>query len=92
LVCTKLPPFFVTLERAYRMAHPNNYTYTWYKDNAVVIAGETESDVNTEGQYQVDVTTLWMHKNKNIKVTASDIATITTIDINDFSRYKYSNC
>jgi hypothetical protein len=42
--------------------------------------------VNTEGQYQVDVTTLLgCTRTRTIKVTASDIATITTIDINDLA-------
>jgi gliding motility-associated-like protein len=88
LVCTNLPTFFVTLEAGIQDgSSPNNYTYTWYKDNAV-IAGETSPtlDVNTEGQYQVDVTTLLgCTRTRSIKVTASDIATITTIDINDLA-------
>jgi hypothetical protein len=48
-------------------------------------------DVNQEGTYTVEVTTvLGCSRIRTIKVTASDIASITSIDVVDL-RYKYGN-
>jgi gliding motility-associated-like protein len=88
LICTNLPTFFVTLDAGIANASsPTAYTYLWSKDNAV-LAGETNSTlvVNTEGTYSVEVSTLLgCSRIRTIKVTPSDIANITTIDIVDFT-------
>ncbi|NJM78594.1 MAG: T9SS type B sorting domain-containing protein [Flavobacterium sp.] len=65
----------------------NNYTYQWYL-NGVLLVNETNYDltVNTEGVYTVTVTnTNNCSKMRTITVTASDVATITEVEITDFS-------
>ncbi|WP_158729431.1 T9SS type B sorting domain-containing protein [Flavobacterium sp. I-STPA6A] len=88
LVCSNLPTFFVQLNAGL----PNgnnaaNFTYTWYKDSNI-ITNETGPtlDVNTEGEYSVQVATLLgCERTRTIKVTASDIATIAKIAIVDLT-------
>jgi hypothetical protein len=60
-----------------------DYTYEWFKDN-VLLPNENNYtlDVNQEGTYTVEVTTvLGCSRIRTIKVTASDIASITSIDV-----------
>jgi gliding motility-associated-like protein len=88
IVCSNLPAFYITLESGLPSGiGSTNYTYTWTKNNSV-LSGQTNStlDVNTEGDYTVVVTSLaGCSTPKKIKVSASDIATITKIDIVDLS-------
>ncbi|SDH75022.1 gliding motility-associated C-terminal domain-containing protein [Flavobacterium omnivorum] len=88
LVCSNLPTFFVTLEAGIQDGSATaNYTYVWSKDG-VVLSGQSNAtlDVNAEGNYTVEViTTLGCSRSRKIKVKASDIATITTIDIADLT-------
>jgi gliding motility-associated-like protein len=88
LVCSNLPTFFVTLDAGIQDGSATaNYTYVWSKDG-VVLSGQSNAtlDVNAEGNYTVEViTTLGCSRTRKIKVTASDIATITTIDIADLT-------
>ena len=88
LVCSNLPTFFVQLNAGLpNGANPTDYTYTWYKDSNV-INNETSAnlDVNTEGNYSVEVATLTgCSRTRTIKVTASDIATIASTDIVDLT-------
>jgi gliding motility-associated-like protein len=88
LVCTNLPTFFVTLDAGIQDGSPtNNYTYSWFKDDLILPAETNPTlDVNSEGIYKVEVSTLLgCTRTRSIKVTASDIATITTITINDLA-------
>lgn len=88
LVCSNLPSFFVTLNAGIQDGSPTtNYSYIWSKDT-VVQANETGStlNVNQEGNYSVEVSSLeGCSRTRTIKVTASDIARITTIDIIDLT-------
>ena len=88
LICSNLPTFFVTLDAGITNASSTTtYTYIWSKDNAV-LGGEINStlDVNTEGTYTVEVSTIsGCTRARTIKVIPSDIATITTIDVVDFT-------
>jgi gliding motility-associated-like protein len=88
LVCSNLPAFFVTLNAGIQDGSPTtDYTYIWYKDNNL-LAGETNYtlDVNQEGNYAVEVSSLaGCSRIRTLKVTASDVAKITTIAIVDLS-------
>ncbi len=88
LVCSNLPTFFVQLNTGLpNGTNPADYTYTWYKDSNI-ITNETGPtlDVNTEGDYSVEVATLLgCERTRTIKVTASDIATIASVDIVDLA-------
>ena len=88
LICSNLPTFFVQLNAGIQDgSSPNNYTYVWSKDGTVLI-GKTDYtlDVNTEGIYSVEVTNIsGCSRIRDIKVTASDIAHIQSIDIVDMT-------
>jgi gliding motility-associated-like protein len=88
LVCQNDPNFFVQLDAGIQDGSPtNNYTYIWYKDG-VVIPGKTnyKLDVNAEGIYTVEVATLsGCSRIRTIKVTASDVAHIDDIQIEDMT-------
>ncbi|TDE07639.1 T9SS type B sorting domain-containing protein [Flavobacterium sandaracinum] len=88
MVCSNLPAFFVTLESGIPSGiDSSNYTYKWTKDN-IRLSEQTNAtlDVNREGDYTVVVTSLaGCSTTKKIKVSASDIATITKIDIVDLN-------
>lgn len=88
LVCTNLPTFTVQINGGINDGTPTtNYTYVWKKDGAVV-AGQTgyTLDVNSEGLYTVDVaTSQGCSRTRTIKVTASDIAKIESVEIVDLN-------
>ena len=88
LVCTNLPTFFVQLDSGIQDGSPSiNYTFIWSKDN-VVLSGETKAtlDVNQAGNYTVEVSSrASCSRTRSIKVTASDIAQITSVAIVDLS-------
>ena len=88
LVCSNLPTFFVTLNAGIQGGDPtNDYTYKWFKDN-VLLPNEINYtlDVNQEGNYTVEVRTAsGCYRIRTIKVTASDIASITSIDVVDLA-------
>ncbi len=88
LVCSNLPTFFVQLNAGLpNGTNPADYSYTWYKDSNI-ITNETGPtlDVNAEGDYSVEVATLLgCERTRTIKVTASDIATIASVDIVDLA-------
>ena len=88
LVCSNLPTFFVTLDAGVtNAAVVSDYSYLWYKNN-MIQSGETNPtlNVNTEGNYTVEVSSLeGCNRIRSIKVTASDLANISTIDVIDFT-------
>jgi hypothetical protein len=60
LVCSNLPTFFVTLNAGIQDGSPStDYTYEGFKDN-VLLPNENNYtlDVNQEGTYTVEVTTV----------------------------------
>ena len=88
LVCSNNPTFFVQLNAGIQDGSPtSNYTYIWSKDGTV-LSGKTAYllDVNAEGIYTVEVTNIaGCNKIRTIKVTASDIAVIQTVDVVDMA-------
>ncbi|MBA0883736.1 T9SS type B sorting domain-containing protein [Flavobacterium undicola] len=87
-VCKNLPNYFVTLTAGILDDSPTtNYTYVWSKNNQVLI-GQTNTtlDVNTAGVYSVKVSSLsGCSRTRTITATASDIAHISTVEINELS-------
>lgn len=87
-VCKNLPNYFVTLTAGILDGSPTtNYTYVWSKDNQILI-GQTNAtlDVNTAGVYTVKVSSFsGCSRTRTITVTASDIAHISNIEINELS-------
>ena len=88
LVCTNLPTFSVQLNAGINDGSPiTNYTYVWKKDGTV-LSGQTNYtlNVNSEGLYTVDVLTpQGCSRTRTIKVTASDIAKIESVEIVDLT-------
>jgi hypothetical protein len=88
LVCSNLPTFFVTLNAGIQDGSPTlTIPMSGFKDN-VLLPNENNYtlDVNQEGTYTVEVTTvLGCSRIRTIKVTASDIASITSIDVVDLA-------
>lgn len=88
LVCSNNPTFFVQLDAGINDGSlSSDYNYVWSKDG-IVIAGETAYtlDVNAEGLYTVEViNSLGCSSIRTIKVTASDIAKIDSIEIEDMA-------
>ncbi len=88
LICSNLPTFFVTLDAGIQDGSPtSNYTYIWSKDGTILI-GKTAYTlpVNAEGIYTVEVTNSFgCSRIRTIKVTASNKATIETIEIVDLT-------
>ena len=88
LVCQNDPTFYIQLNAGIQDGTPtSNYTYIWSKDG-LVIPGETayKLDVNTEGLFTAEVAnSLGCSRIRTIKVTASDVAKIDSIDIQDMA-------
>ena len=88
LVCQNDPTFYIQLNAGIQDGSPiNNYTYVWSKDGTV-LSGETAYtlDVNANGLYTVEViNSAGCGSIRTIKVTASDVAKIDSIDIEDMA-------
>jgi gliding motility-associated-like protein len=88
LVCSNIPTFFVQLNAGIDDGSlPSDYNYVWSKDGTVM-SGQTDYtlDVNAEGLYTVEViNSFGCSSIRTIKVTASDIAKIDSIDIEDMA-------
>ena len=88
LVCSNNPNFIKTIDAGLEdVSTINNFSYQWFLDGTI-LSGETNYSlvVNTEGSYKVVVTnTQNCSKTRTITVTASNIATIENIVINDLS-------
>ena len=88
LVCSNLPTFSVILDAGVQTSTPTtNYTYIWSKDGTI-IPNKTAYTLaaNTEGNYTVQVSTnSGCSRIRKIKVTASDLATISSVDVVDFT-------
>lgn len=88
LVCSNQPTFFVKLNAGIQDGSlTSDYTYIWTKDNKVLVGESGPTlDVNAAGNYTVEVATLLgCSRTRKIKVTASDIAKIASIEIVDLS-------
>ena len=88
IICANLPAYFVTLDASIEDGTPSSdYTYQWFLDGTA-ISGATNYtlSVNTEGTYTVKVSTaLGCFRTRIIKVVASSIAAIQTVDIIDLA-------
>lgn len=88
LVCSNLSTFFVTLDAGITDGSPtSNYTYIWSKDGTV-LPGKTAYTlpVNEVGVYAVEVTNnSGCSKTRTITVTASNIATIDSVEVVDLT-------
>jgi gliding motility-associated-like protein len=88
LVCSNLPAFYVKLNAGIIGNTPtSDYNYIWTKD-AITIPGQTNAtlDVNEEGTYIVTVSTKkGCSTPRTISVTASDIAHLESIIVEDLS-------
>ncbi|OAZ04386.1 T9SS type B sorting domain-containing protein [Flavobacterium succinicans] len=88
LVCTNLPTFTVQLNGGINDGSPTtNYTYVWKKDGTVLTGQKNYTlNVNSEGLYTVDVVTpQGCSRTRTIKVTASDIAKIESVEVVDLT-------
>ena len=88
LVCSNLPSFFVQLDAGIQDGSAtNDYGYVWSKDGSVLTDQTTPTlQVNVEGMYTVEVTNSYgCSRIRTIKVTASDVANIESIDIVDLT-------
>jgi gliding motility-associated-like protein len=86
LVCSNLPTFFIKLDAGIQDGtSSNNYTYQWTK---MSLTSETMSflEVNAVGTYSVKVNSAFgCSRTRTIKVAASDVAAIQSIDIIDLA-------
>lgn len=88
LVCSNLPAFFVQLDAGIPSGIPSStFNYNWTKEGVnIPTATNSILDVNEEGIFTVNVSTnKGCFRNRTIKVTASDLATIESIKIIDLS-------
>ncbi len=85
LICSNIPTFFVTLNPGFLdNSLAANFNYNWKKDGGNSIATSPTLGVNSEGSYTVEVTNQsGCSATRTIQVTASNQATITSIDILD---------
>jgi gliding motility-associated-like protein len=85
LICSNIPSFFVTLDAGFLSnSMVSNFSYNWKKNGASLNTTTPTLGVNSEGNYAVDVTNLaGCSRTRTIQVTASNLATITSIDIVD---------
>lgn len=87
LVCSNNPTFSVQLNAGIQdSSSPNDYSYIWSKDGAIIGGNTYALDVNAEGIYTVKVTNLsGCSRIRTIKVTPSDVAHIDSIPIVDMT-------
>lgn len=87
LVCSNLSTFFVTLDAGISDgSSTTNYNYVWTKNGTIVGTNSPTLDVNEEGKYTVEVANNFgCSRIRTITVTASNIATIVSLDIVELS-------
>ncbi len=87
LVCSNLSTFFATLDAGILDGSPTtNYQYIWTKDGSIIGSNSFKLDVYEEGIYTVEVSNnLGCSRIRTITVTASNKATITSIDVVDLT-------
>ncbi|WP_310558658.1 T9SS type B sorting domain-containing protein [Flavobacterium sp.] len=87
LVCSNLSTFIVTLDAGILDgSSSSDYDYVWTKDGLSIGSNFSTLDVNTVGNYTVKVINkLGCSKIRPITVTASNIASIVSVDIVDLT-------
>ena len=85
LICSNIPTFFVTLDAGFLdNSIVNNFNYNWKKDGINLNITNPTLGVNKEGNYTVEVTNqAGCSRTRTVQVTASNSATITSVDIVD---------
>ncbi|MEY4963945.1 MAG: hypothetical protein RLZZ323_1264 [Bacteroidota bacterium] len=85
LICSNIPTFFVTLDAGFlNNSTSSNFNYQWKKDGVDLNITTPTLGVNTNGVYTVEVATLsGCSRTRTIQVTASNSATIISVDIVD---------
>ncbi len=88
LVCKNLPDYYVNITAGDFIGHPFNiFSFQWYL-NGVIMPGKTTYNINVNkaGTYTVVVTnSAGCSRTRKIVVTESEIATINSIDVTDFT-------
>jgi gliding motility-associated-like protein len=83
-VCENLPLKFVTIDARLLEGNPDNFTYEWFKDNAVLAQNTYSIQVNEPGNYSVIVTNVeGCTKTRVITVLNSSIAIIDVVNVVD---------
>lgn len=88
IICANLPAYFVTLDASIEDGTPiTDYTYQWFLDGTLLNgAANYTISINTAGTYTVKVTnSVGCFRTRIIKVVASSIASIQTVDIVDLA-------
>ena len=87
LVCQNIPTFFITLNAEITDGSPTvDYDYIWTKDGQVVGTNSPTLDVNSEGDYTVEViNNSGCSRIRTITVTASNKASIVSVDVVDLT-------
>ena len=87
LVCSNLSTFFVTLDAGILDGSPpSDYDYIWTKDGIIVGTNSPTIDVNSVGDYTVEViNNSGCSRIRTLTVTASNIATIVSTDVVDLT-------
>lgn len=87
LVCSNLSTFFITLNAGITNNIPTtNYSYIWKKDGIDLGINTPTLNVNSVGTYTVEVINSYgCSRTRSITVTASNIATIDSIDVIDLT-------
>lgn len=87
LVCSNLSTFFITLNAGITNNIPTtNYSYIWKKDGIDLGINTPTLNVNSVGIYTVEVINSYgCSRTRSITVTASNIATIDSIDVIDLT-------
>ena len=85
LICSNIPTFFVTLDAGFlNSVILSNFNYNWKKDGVDLNIATPTLGVNTNGVYTAEVATpSGCSRTRTIQVTASNSATITSVDIVD---------
>jgi hypothetical protein len=84
VVCSNLPYFFCNTNYEFK-TDLTTLLRIGFKDNVLLQMRTTTPRCKSEGTYTVEVTVLGCSRIRTIKVTASDIASITSIDVVDLS-------
>ncbi|NDP26061.1 MAG: T9SS type B sorting domain-containing protein [Flavobacterium sp.] len=87
LVCQNISTFFVTLDAGITDGSPtSDYNYIWTKDGQITGINSPTLEVNSVGVYTVEVSNnAGCSRMRTITVTASNKASITSVDVVDLS-------
>ena len=86
MYCLNSYPETINLEAGILNDSPQNYTYQWYLDNALLAETTASININEVGIYTV--TAIYFNgcsRSRNITVNPSNLATITNISVQELS-------